>query len=106
MRSHMLWLGLTVLLFGTPLMAQDRSELIGQGKKFFFDQGCYGCHTIGAMGTPIGPDLSQVGSKYPLSYLEGWLRDPSAQKPKAHMPKIELSEDEIRALAAYLFSLR
>jgi cytochrome c oxidase subunit II len=106
MRCQMLWLGLTVLLFATPLMAQDRLLLIEQGKKFFFDQGCFGCHTVGKMGTPVGPDLSDVGSKYPPSYLTEWLRDPASQKPTAHMPKIALSEDEIRALTAYLSSLR
>ena len=106
MRHDMLWLGLIILLLTTPLFAQDRLQLIEQGKKFFFDQGCYGCHTVGKVGTPIGPDLSQVGSKYPLSYLTGWLQDPASQKPTAHMPKIELSEGEIRALAAYLSSLR
>jgi mono/diheme cytochrome c family protein len=106
MRRQMLWVALPVLLFGTSLMAQDRLVLIEQGKKFFFDQGCYGCHTVGKVGTPIGPDLSGVGLKYPPSYLIEWLRDPSTQKPKGHMPKIELSEDEIRSLAAYLSSLR
>ena len=50
--------------------------------------------------------ISQVGAKYPPSYLVGWLRDPSMQKPTAHMPKIALTEEEIRALAAYLSSLR
>jgi cytochrome c1 len=58
------------------------------------------------MGTPIGPDLSDLGAKYPPSFLAQWLRDPSTQKPKAHMPKLTLSEDDIRALAAYLSSLR
>jgi cbb3-type cytochrome oxidase cytochrome c subunit len=58
------------------------------------------------MGTPIGPDLSGVGSRYSTAYLTGWLQDPASQKPKAHMPKIELGEDDIRALVAYLSSLR
>jgi cytochrome c553 len=106
MRRQMLWLGLTVLLFATLLMAQDRLLLIEQGKKFFFDQGCFGCYTVGKMGTPVGPDLSGVGSKYPPFYLTEWLRDPASQKPTAHMPKIALSEDEIRALTPYLSSLR
>jgi cytochrome c1 len=34
------------------------------------------------------------------------LRDPAAQKPTAHMPRLALQEDEIRALAAYLATLR
>jgi mono/diheme cytochrome c family protein len=105
MRKY-LSLGLTVLLYTTPALAQDATKLIAQGKQFFFDQGCYGCHMVGKTGTPIGPDLSQVGAKYPPSYLREWLRDPSAQQPKPHMPKIDVSEDEVRALAAFLSSLR
>ncbi len=70
------------------------------------DNGCYGCHTVGKLGTPIGPDLSHVGTKYPRDYLERWLRDPGRQRPSAHMPTLELSEEQVRAIAAYLSSLR
>jgi len=101
-----LFIGLAVLCLGTSGMAQERSALIEQGKQLFFKQGCYGCHTIGKVGTPIGPDLSHVGAHYALPYLTGWLRDPASQKRTAHMPKIDLAEDEIQALAAYLSSLR
>lgn len=76
------------------------------GKKLFVEQGCYGCHTVAGMGTPIAPDLSRIGGKYPESYLQRWLRDPSFQKPTAHMPKIALTEAEVQALAAYLASLQ
>ena len=61
---------------------------------------------IGKAGTPIGPDLSQVGSKYAPDYLARWLRDPALQRPSAHMPALELTEDDVKALAAYLGSLR
>ncbi len=81
------------------------SARVEQGGKLFIDSGCYGCHTVGKLGTPIGPDLSRIGSKYPLEYLERWLRDPLFQRPSAHMPKLELTEDQVRALAAYLSSL-
>src|SRR5262249_7988885 len=87
-------------------IAQEDGGLRAKGKQLFKDQGCYGCHTIEKFGTPIAPDLSQVGSKYNFDQLARWLRDPSAQKPTAHMPKIALSEAETRALAAYLASLR
>jgi cytochrome c oxidase subunit II len=86
-----------------PACAQDR---VAQGQRYFMDSGCYGCHTVGKMGTPIGPDLSKVGSKYSRTYLEGWLRDPSAQRPSAHMPKLELSPEQVTDLATYLSSLR
>jgi putative heme-binding domain-containing protein len=84
----------------------DRAASVDRGKQLFNAHGCYGCHTVGTAGTPIGPDLSRVGFKYPQDYLVRWLRDPSAQKPTAHMPKIELTESEVEALAAYLASLK
>jgi cytochrome c553 len=84
-------------------VAQEPTDL---GKRYFMDSGCYGCHTVGKVGTPIGPDLSRVGSKYSRAYLEQWLRDPSVQRPSAHMPKLELSEGQVKALAAFLSSLQ
>jgi len=85
---------------------QDEGALIERGKRLFTEQGCYGCHMIGKTGTPIANDLSQVGSKYPVGYLRQWLREPQQQKPRAHMPKIEMAEAEAQALAAYLASLK
>lgn len=81
-------------------------ESVDEGKRYFMGNGCYGCHVVGKMGTPIGPDLSHVGAKYSRAYLEGWLKDPSAQRPNAHMPKLELSDQQVKALAAFMSSLR
>jgi len=85
---------------------QGGTALTSEGKRLFTEQGCYGCHTIGKAGTPIANNLSQVGSKYTESYLGQWLSDPKQQKPRAHMPKIEMSEADARAIAAYLASLK
>jgi cytochrome c oxidase subunit 2 len=106
MRGQVHCLGLFILLLAAPLWAQEPLSLRDQGKKLFFEQGCYGCHMVGTTGTELGPNLSKIGEKYPPSALAQWLRDPSSQKPTAHMPKLTLSEDDIRALAAYLSSLR
>lgn len=89
-----------------PAASSSAQEAIDQGRRSFMDSGCHGCHTIGKMGTPIGPDLSRVGSKYSRAYLERWLRDPSAQRPRAHMPTLELTEEQVKAMAAFLSSLR
>jgi cytochrome c oxidase subunit 2 len=94
---------LALAAFTAPARAQSPGE---RGQRYFMDSGCYGCHTVGKMGTPIGPDLSKVGSKYSRSYIERWLRDPSAQRPSAHMPALELSPQQVQDLAAFLSSLR
>jgi len=95
-----------IALAATVAFGQDGTALVSQGKRLFTEQGCYGCHTVGKTGTPIANDLSQVGSRYPESYLRQWLREPQQQKPRAHMPKIQMTEAEARALAAYLASLK
>jgi mono/diheme cytochrome c family protein len=95
-----------IALAATVAFGQDGAALASQGKRLFTEQGCYGCHTVGKTGTPIANDLSQAGSKYPESYLRAWLREPQAQKPRAHMPKIQMTEADAKALAAYLASLK
>jgi len=98
-------LSLCVLVVVAPAVAQERPEG-DAGRQVFFTQGCYGCHRIGAAGTPIAHDLSHVGRKYTATQIVRWLRDPASQKPNAHMPRLALSEEEIQALASYLASLR
>jgi mono/diheme cytochrome c family protein len=97
---------MSVMLLASCAQAQDGRALVGQGRMVFRDQGCYGCHTAEGMGTPIGPDLSRIGAKHNETYLTRWLRDPSVQRPTAHMPRLQLTETEVQALAAYLGSLR
>jgi mono/diheme cytochrome c family protein len=96
-------LGAGAALIAAPAPAQDLEQ---PGRMVFFSQGCYGCHRIGIAGTPIAHDLSHIGRKYSEDQLARWLRDPGAARAGAHMPKVNLSEDEIRALARYLSSLR
>jgi len=84
----------------------EPSTLVSEGQRLFRIQGCYGCHTVGKLGTPIGPDLSNVGQRLSREYLERWIRDPESQRPHAHMPKLELEAKDVTALAAYLSSLR
>lgn len=84
----------------------EHAALVTRGQALFRSEGCYGCHMVGKFGTPIGPDLSHVGVKYPEQYIARWLEDPQAQRPTAHMPKLELSRDQVEALAAYMASLR
>jgi mono/diheme cytochrome c family protein len=106
MNVRLIDLLLAALLAGAPANATDRDLLVAEGKELFRSQGCYGCHMVGKMGTPIATDLSRAGSRWQEAFLLRWLRDPAAQKPTAHMPRITLTEAEVRALAAYLSSLK
>jgi cytochrome c oxidase subunit 2 len=90
-------------LLGPALAAEPLEE---RGRAAFMRNGCHGCHTVGRLGSPIGPDLSHVGRKYAPDYLERWLRDPAATSGTAHMPALELSEADVTTLTGYLASLR
>ena len=99
-------LPVVALLIGAgPATAQD-TALIEDGRRAFTKNGCQGCHTLGRTGTPIGPDLTHVGAKYSQSYLERWLRDPASVRPSTHMPALELTDEDIRALAAFFAAQR
>ena len=100
-------IGLGAVLVSAPVLGCVHSTtMVQQGTETFVAEGCHGCHTVGKLGTPIGPDLSHVGARYDNDYLVRWLRDPMSVRPAAHMPQLELSETQIAALAAYLSSLR
>ena len=107
MRSRIFVSALMLALAPAVLVTRPASAAESTpGEKVFYDQGCHGCHTVGKAGTPIGPDLSRIGAKRSRAYLVGWLKDPAAQAPRAHMPRIRLSAVEIERLATYLSSLR
>jgi mono/diheme cytochrome c family protein len=100
-------LALLLSLGRDPAPAQLTNGLIEKGQQVFLEQGCYGCHTIGKFGTQgIAGDLSHIGARHDVTYLTKWLLDPSAQRPTAHMPKIEMTKADADAVAAYLATLR
>jgi cytochrome c oxidase subunit II len=86
----------------------------GQGA--FLSSSCSLCHTI--RGTPaggkVGPDLTHVASRrgvaahtLPMTRgaLAAWIADPQAVKPGAHMPRTELTPDQLNGILAYLEQL-
>jgi len=89
-----------------------------RGAQVFAGTNCVNCHVIGGTGGvgQVGPDLSHVGSRTTLGagvldngpgQLAQWIRDPGAIKPDVQMPSYaNLSNDDLTALAAYLWSLK
>jgi cytochrome c oxidase subunit II len=86
---------------------------------------CIACHAIGGTpaGSPAAPNLTTfaipthqcfagcdfetfVDGKPNVDALGAWLRDPNAVKLGAKMPNYNLTDDEIDALVAYLYTLK
>lgn len=51
----------------------------------------------------VAPDLTRVKSKVYPGWLEVWLTHPKGWRPSTTMPNFLLAEDEIKAIAAYLW---
>jgi nitric oxide reductase subunit C len=80
---------------------------ISLGKNVFVQYRCDLCHKIGDKGGMIGPELTKVGSRRDLLWLEEQIRDPKSHQADAQMPAFpEIPENEIRALVSYLMSLK
>jgi len=86
--------------------AEKASLEIQQGAALFVAKGCIVCHQHNDLNVgeyesiAVGPELTTY-SENP-DFLHKWLEDPSALKPSAAMPTLDLSDDEIEALIAFL----
>lgn len=102
------------MVFESPsvnLAAADQKQFTAQmaalGKQLYeVKYQCRSCHTIGASGGYVGPNLSNAGSWLTPAWIEAWLRNPQALVPGAIEPRYKFTEPEIRALTAYLLTLR
>ena len=88
-----------------------------RGRDLFLSGSCMLCHAV--RGTSAGgrkaPDLTHIASRQWLaagripntpSDLEHWIRDPQSVKPGVNMPAHPLADDDMKALVAYLETLR
>ncbi len=91
---------------GTALPTAAASPLIAQGKSIFQSKGCNSCHGENGAGTPIAPSLVGIGSKYPPAQLSELIRHPNATMMSAGMPSFQLTDGQMKALLAYLDSLK
>ena len=95
-----------------------QQEFLARGHELFLESGCGTCHTIRGTSAngQLGPDLTHVGGRVSLGAgilpnnvgsIAGWIADTQHIKPDNLMPSFDIfSGSELRALAAYLESLK
>ncbi len=77
---------------GAAIKAADILALKGdlkRGEKIFFQSSaaqCKNCHAVNGQGTPLGPDLSQIGRKYERATLLETILDPSKAIAHEYVP--------------------
>ena len=79
---------------------------IERGKGLFEENGCISCHILGKGGGYIGAQLNTVGDRLKPGWIFKWLLKPQLYKPDTIQPDYGFSEDEARALSAYLSGLK
>ncbi len=100
----------------TPVSDPATDEL-QRGRSLFLASGCTACHAVrGLSESRRGPDLTLVGARPTLAAgalpntigtLAGWIASAQHLKPGNLMPSFgNLTGPELRALAAYLASLK
>jgi len=89
------------LLSAATAWAADAPEI--------YNKKCKSCHSVAGVAGPMakmGGPLDGVGGKRDEAWLKAYLADPKSKMPEAKMPKVALSEDELKAVLAYLSSLK
>ena len=106
------WLANMAAPARAPSAAAERT-----GAQAFQADACASCHAIrgtSARGV-VGPDLTHLATRTTLAALTipnrrgdlaGWLVDPQHVKPGNRMPVLNLGRNDVKALVAYLESLR
>jgi cytochrome c oxidase subunit 2 len=108
------WVAANKVTPRVPLEVVDPQAAAGAA--LFRTKGCASCHTVaGYAKGVVGPDLTHLqqrkvfaGALFEVNHenLRKWLRDPPAEKPGSIMPNLNLTEDEITKLIAYLDTLK
>ena len=101
-------------VYQSPKIDRDAMPLSGYspaqvetGKQLFYSKyGCQACHIVDTKQDKgyIGPTLTHVGSRLTAAWIYGWMKDPQTLRPGTQEPKRNMSDDDARALTAFLMS--
>jgi ubiquinol-cytochrome c reductase cytochrome b subunit len=80
--------------------------LAGKGQSVFTTQGCNSCHGERGVGTAAGPKLTGLANKYDPAKLEALLKSPTTAMQLGGMEPVDLKQEDLDALVAYLESLK
>jgi cytochrome c oxidase subunit II len=93
------------------------SDVVSEGRRIFETTACINCHSISGTVADgrFGPDLTHLMSRETIAAgaasnthenLRNWIHDPDSIKPGSLMPAMNLTDQDLNALTAYLETLR
>lgn len=100
-------LSLILLIGAFPVRVGAQGD-VAKGKTLYdtSPNKCPTCHKIGGKGGKLAPDLSNVGNRHDEAWLLKYLPNPKSINPKNVMPPVKLGDADMKALIAYLLSLK
>jgi cytochrome c oxidase subunit 2 len=95
----------------------QNNPAVAAGRRVFVTQACMNCHTISGTAATgrFGPDLTHLMSRATLASgaidntpanLRQWLKSPDTFKHGALMPAMQLSDEQLDEVTAYLETLK
>jgi len=85
--------------------ANNTPEVIA-GKHVWHRKDCINCHTLLGEGAYYAPDLTKITQQRGSAYLAAFLKDPtkfySEERDRRIMPNMNLSDQEIQQVIAFL----
>jgi cytochrome c1 len=101
-------------VYQSPAVDRDAMPLSGYpqgqvelGRQLFYGKySCQGCHIVDTKTDKgyIGPTLTHVGSRLTAAWIFQWMKNPQALRPGTAEPNRAMSDDDARALTAFLIS--
>ena len=101
-------------VYQTPAFEPDSLPLNGYGSSevekgrqlFYSTYACQSCHIVDTKVDKgyIGPTLTQVGSRLTAAWIFHWLKSPQGLRPGTIEPNRNMSDEDARALTAFLMS--
>jgi mono/diheme cytochrome c family protein len=101
-------------VYQSPSIDRDSMPLSGYpqgqvelGRQLFYGKyACQGCHIVDTKTDKgyIGPTLTQVGSRLTAAWIFAWMKNPQALRPGTAEPNRAMSDEDARALTAFLIS--
>lgn len=90
----------------SPFGGMSLSPVASQGKKVFERERCTECHAADLNGTSSAPSLLGVGQKHDAVTLQSILTHPTEAMADGGMQPVDVTEEDLKALIAFLESLK
>jgi len=80
--------------------------LAAAGKKVYDSESCDACHGENGVGTNAGPKLAGAMAQKSTEELSNLLRHPTAKMIEGEMKPVDVSDEDLKALVAYIKNLK